>query len=73
MRKKLKTRGGPKMKTKTLYSDYEQWVVGGNIENWYLMKDKTGKLIIEGTNGDIKDYVHLMYHTYNTKVIIKGA
>tara|TARA_Y100000310_G_scaffold180759_1_gene180687 strand:+ start:136 stop:330 length:195 start_codon:yes stop_codon:yes gene_type:complete len=60
------------MKTKTLYSDYEQWVIDGRIVNWYKMMDKSGKLVVEGVAGEIKDYVHLMYHTYNTKVLIKG-
>jgi len=59
------------MKTKTIYSDYEQYVIDGNIVNWYLMKDSDNKLVAEGTVGDIKDYVHLMYHTYDTKAIIK--
>ena len=58
-------------KNKTLYSNYEQWVIDGNIVNWFLMKDNEGKFIVEGTAGDIKDYVHPMYHTHKTKVIIK--
>ena len=58
-------------KNKILHSNYEQWVIDGKIVNWYLMKDNTGKLIVEGSVGDIKDYVHLMYHTHKTKVIIK--
>ena len=60
------------MKQQTIYSDYEQYVIDGNIVNWYLMKDRNNKLVIEGTVGEIKDYVHLMYHTYNTKITIKG-
>ena len=59
------------MKVKTIYSDYEQYVIDGNIVNWYLMYDNNNKLVVEGAVGEIKDYVHLMYHTYDTKVIIK--
>jgi hypothetical protein len=61
------------MKQQTIYSDYEQYVIDGNIVNWYLMKDSNDKLVIEGTVGEIKDYVHLMNHTYNTKITIKGS
>ena len=61
------------MKIKTIYSDYSQWVIDGKIVNWYSMKDASGKLTVEGTNLDIKNYVHLMYHTHNTKVIIREA
>jgi len=62
-----------KTKTKTFYTDYEQYVIDGNIVNWYLMKDSDNKLVVEGTSADIKDYVHSMYHNYGTKVIIKPA
>ena len=70
--KDIELNKGMGMKIKTIYSDYEQYVIDGNMVNWYLMKDNDNKLVVEGTVGDIKDYVHLMYHTYDTKVIIKG-
>ena len=60
------------METKKLYCNS---LTNEQIDGFMLYKlfDKSGKLIVEGFVDEIKDYVHIMYHTYNTKILIKWA